>query len=542
MSAGRLLLRGGQVVDGSGARPVRADVLIEDGLIRAVGVLPAGLDAAMLDVTGALVTPGFVDVHAHDDLALLKPGFADPKLLQGVTLDVVGNCGHGCAPVGADPGLLGTYSGPVLGAFPDPLPWRTFPDYLDHLARSALPTNAVALVPHGALRASVAGYARRPLRPDELRGALDALREGLDHGAAGLSLGLMYAPGDAAPRAELYALARVLARHGKLLAVHLRNEGDGILRSADEALDVARRTGVAVHLSHLKVVSPRNHGRMPELLDRLDAARADGVDVTADVYPYAAGSTTVAAMFPAWALAEGTPGLLTVLADRHDRARVVDDLRREWETLENNVLALGGDRIVLAGFTRADNLGHEGRSLAGIATERGTDPVTCLCDLVVEERGALTVVLFQMDERDVADALAWPWSMVGSDGLPIEARYTHPRMYGTFPRVLARYAVRHGLFTVPEAVRRMTSLPADRFGVPGRGRLVPGAVADLTVLDLDSLADRATFTDPRQLPSGVRAVLLGGTPVAEDGRRTADAGRLVRIGGASAHRTSPALP
>lgn len=532
----RLLLRDGELLDGTGGAATRVDVLVEDDIVRAL-LPPAARgtevsDAEVLDCSGCLVTPGFVDAHAHDDLALLKPGFAEPKLVQGVTTDVIGNCGHGCAPLGQDPAGQAAYSAPVLGAFPDGFaespPWRTVPEYLDRLASCPLPTNAVALVGHGALRSAVAGHRQGTLTGLELDTAAWMLDEALDHGAAGLSLGLMYAPGSAADHDELAALARTVVKREGVLAVHLRSEGDDIRASLEEVFRVARQSGVALHLSHLKVVSPANHGRMPELVETLDAARDEGIDLTADVYPYTAGSTTVSAMFPGWALADGVPRLLEQLADPDARARVVADLRRPWPGMENNVRALGGERIVLAGFDRPEHAGYEGTTLATIAADRGTDPVECLCDLVVAEQAGLTVVLHQLSEDDVATALAWPWSMIGSDGLPIEGAYTHPRMYGTFPRVLGEYTLRQGVLDTADAVRRMTTFPARRFGLRGRGCVATGQVADLTVLDPARLRDRATYASPRRAPTGVRAVLVCGRVCATDGTALQSTGTLLR--------------
>lgn len=520
MNAGRVLLHGGEVVDGTGAERRRADVLVEDGRISAVADIPPGIDAHIHDISGSVVFPGFIDVHAHDDLALLRQGGVEPKVMQGVTVDVIGNCGHGCAPVATDPQMQASYSGPVLGRFPDALPWRSFPEYLDRLSAAGLRTNAVALVPHGALRASVSGYARRPLDARELARATDDLDEALERGAAGLSLGLMYAPGDVADHAELVALARGVAARGRILAAHVRSEGDDIIGSLRELLDIARRSGVRVQLSHLKVVSPRNRGRMPEILALLDAARSEGIDITADVYPYTAGSTTAAALFPNWTLADGVPGLLASLEKPSERARIVASMYRPWEQRENSFHALGAQGILLAGFRQPGNEAYEGARLSDVADERGIDAAECLCRLMTEEHGELTVVMFQMDESDVTTALSWPWSLIGSDGLPVQSPYTHPRMYGTFARVLSEYVRKRGLLTLEEATRRMTALPAERFRIPARGVIRAGAAADLVVASPERIEDHATFAAPRRSPEHVGAVLVNGAYAALDGVAT----------------------
>lgn len=530
MNRNRVLLHGGEVVDGTGAERRRADVLVEDGRISAVADIPCDIDAPVVDVSGSVVFPGFIDVHAHDDLALLRPGGVEPKIMQGVTVDVVGNCGHGCAPVATDPQMQASYSGPVLGRFPEAFPWESFPEYLDQLSAAGLRTNAVALVPHGALRASISGYARRPLDARELARATRDLDEALERGAAGLSLGLMYAPGDVADHTELVALARVVAARDRILAAHIRSEGDAIVGSLRELLDIARRSGVRVQLSHLKVVSPRNRGRMPEILAVLDAARSEGIDITADVYPYTAGSTTAAALFPNWTLADGVPGLLASLDMPSERARIVASMYRPWEQQENSFRALGPDGILLAGFRQPGNEGYEGARLSDVADERGVDAAECLCQLMTEERGELTVVMFQMDEADVTTALSWPWSLIGSDGLPVQSPYTHPRMYGTFARIFSEYVRKRGLLTIEEATRRMTTLPAERFRIPGRGVLRAGAAADLVVASPERIEDHATFAAPRRFPEHVRAVLVNGEFATLDGTATeSTAGALLPI-------------
>ncbi|OEU85030.1 hypothetical protein DB35_28990 [Streptomyces abyssalis] len=520
MSPARVLLHGGEVVDGTGAGRRRADVLVEGDRISAVTGIPSGIDAHVMDVSGSVVFPGFIDAHAHDDLALLRPGGVESKVMQGVTVDVIGNCGHGCAPVATDPRLQASYSGPVLGRFPEAVSWQSFPEYLDRLSTTGLRTNAVALVPHGALRASITGYARRPLDARELARATRDLDQALERGAAGLSLGLMYAPGDVADRAELVALARVVAARGRVLAAHIRSEGDDVIDSLRELLDIARRSDVRVQLSHLKVVSPRNRGRMPEVLAVLDAARSEGIDITADVYPYAAGSTTAAALFPNWALADGVPGLLALLDTPSERARIVASMHRPWQRQENSFHALGAQGILLAGFRQPGNEAYEGARLSDVADERGVDAAECLCRLMTEEQGELTVVMFQMDEDDVTTALSWPWSLIGSDGLPVQSPYTHPRMYGTFARILSEYVRKRGLLTLEEAIRRMTALPAERFRIPGRGVVREGAAADLVVASPEQIEDHATFAAPRRFPEHVRAVLVNGAFATLDGVAT----------------------
>lgn len=513
-----LLLAGGLVHDGSGGAPVRADVLVDRGRILRVGLdlsPPPGTDVPdteVVDARGLEVLPGFVDVHAHDDAALLRPGAVEPKVRQGVTTTVIGNCGHGCAPSGDD-GSLEAYSTPVLGPFP-PQRWPTFGAYLTELAARPLRLNALALVPHAPVRAAQIGTDTRAADAREVDRIAGAVGEALDAGAAGVSLGLMYAPGSAADRAELLAIARAVSLRGKLLVAHVRNEADDLLASLAEFVDLGRASGAALHVSHLKVTGPRNVGRMPQAIAALDAVRAEGLDVTADVYPYEAGSTTVATLFPGWTTERGIASLLATLGDPDSRAAVLAGLREPWPgPLENYFASVGPAAILLAGFGRPEHADFEGRSIADIATVLDRDPAECLIDLVRAEAGTLTVVLFQTDLAGMVDALAWPHTLVGSDGLPREQGYVHPRLYGTFARVLSQYAGPGRVLSRAAAIRRMSVGAARRFGVSGPVGVAPGAPADLQLLDPARYADRASYATPRRHPAGVVGVWINGRRV-----------------------------
>jgi N-acyl-D-amino-acid deacylase len=545
-----LVLAGGTVWDGSGGAGRVADVVVRDGVVTAVGVGAAasvtdtggtgrlgeragaatsvgdghrasssgGPDGVeVVDASGLDVLPGFVDVHAHDDAALFRPGGVAPKTGQGVTTTIVGNCGQGVAPSTTDPDdrSLEDYSRPVLGGFPARR-WGTFADYVRTLAEGdadgRFGLHAATLVPHAPLRAGVLGFERRPA----------------DAGALGVSLGLMYAPGDAADRPELVALARECAIRGALLVAHVRNEADGLRDSIDELASLGRETGAAVHVSHLKVTGPRNVGGMPAIVERLDALRDSGVDVSADVYPYDAGSTTVASLFPPATADRGVESLLEALrSGTRSRRQVLDGLLEPWagSTLENQYAAIGPARISLAGFTRAEHAGFEGRPLSDIAASFGADPREVLADLVLAERGALTVIVFHTDLEGMRTALAWPQTLVGSDGLPRETGTVHPRLYGTFSRVLDEYAGSgpRAVLSRGEAIARMSTRASSRFGLGGRGDggarvggaggalgIAPGAVADLQLIDPGAYADRATYATPRLGPSGLVGLWAAG--------------------------------
>lgn len=514
--AGSFVLRGGLVHVGDGRRAIEADVAVRDGVIVELGALgseplgtePLGTETEteVLDVRGLEILPGFVDVHSHDDAALFRPCGLAPKTGQGVTTTVVGNCGLGLAP--SSPALVES-AGPVLGEFPATT-WPAFVDYLASLAGAALAVHAVALVPHAPLRVAAMGPARRRATAAERDRMAGAAGDALDAGAAGISLGLMYSPGDSADRAELLALARQAAARDRLLVAHVRNEADHLRASLDELADLGRETGARVHVSHLKVTGPRNAGSMPAIVDHLDALREGGVDVSADVYPYDAGSTTVVSLFPPWALDGGADGLLARLGDPEQRARVLQSLLAPWNdtALENQWAAIGPERIVLVGFADPALSAFEGLSVREAATLREQDPLETLADLVLATGAQLTVIVFHTDLEGMKTALAWPHTLVGSDGLPRETGTVHPRLFGTFSRALTLGVLPRG-----EMIRKMTQDATARFGIAGRGRIEPGFAADLQLVDARAYADRATYAEPRLSPAGLRAVWVGGRRV-----------------------------
>jgi N-acyl-D-aspartate/D-glutamate deacylase len=547
-----LVLVGATVHDGRGGAAQVADVVVREGMVAAVGpgaaasVVDAGRATSTLasgsgsgsrsgsvggvevvDARGLEVLPGFVDVHAHDDAALFRPGGIAPKVSQGVTTTIVGNCGQGVAPSPPPTGptdppdrSLEQYSLPVLGPFPDRR-WATFGDYADTLAREQLGIHARTLVPHAPVRASVLGMVRRPADAGETSRIAGAVGDALDAGALGVSLGLMYAPGDAADRLELLAIAREVAARDGLLVAHVRNEADGLRASVDELASLGRESGARVHVSHLKVTGPRNVGGMGAIVDHLDDLRAEGLDISADVYPYDAGSTTVASLFPPSTADRGVESLLEALGDPTARASVLAGLEQLWPgtALENQWAAIGPARILLAGFARPENAGLEGRSVADIAAELGGDPREVLADLVLAERGALTVIVFHTDLEGMRTALAWPHTLVGSDGLPRESGTVHPRLYGTFARLLDVYGGTgpSAVLTREEAVHRMSVAAHRRFRTLASSTpvgVVPGARADLQLVDPVAYADRATYAEPRRPPSGVRGVWVAGELVA----------------------------
>jgi N-acyl-D-aspartate/D-glutamate deacylase len=504
-----ILLVNGRIIDGSGKPAFRGNVAVKDGVIAAVGPDVQGDSAQTLDVQGAYVAPGLIDAHTHDDLAVLRDPAHEPKLRQGVTTAVLGNCGHGCAPLGADAATQLRYSEPVLGKYTGRINWKTFDEYMNTLVRSPKSLNTVAQIPHGAVHAAVMGFEARPATAREIEVMVGIVETAMQAGAVGMSFGLMYAPGCYAAEDELIAVAGAVARHGGVLNCHLRNEGNELMAAIDEFLHVARSGGAPAHISHLKIIGKANHGKIGRIVDKLEELRAKGEDITCDVYPYPAGSTTITSLIPHWAVEGGVYALLERLRDASQREKIKDDLKKPWGAMENHVLGTGYDNIFVCGLSRLTNVGYEGKSLQEIAGLMGLEPDEALLTLIEEEEGKPSIILFQMSEDDVREVLRLPWSMIGSDGLPLDSPILHPRHYGTFPRLLGHYAREVGLFSVEEAVRKMTTLPARRFNLANRGLVAEGYAADLIVFS-EAVSDRATFSEPRQYPLGIEHVIVNG--------------------------------
>jgi len=519
-----LLLRGGTVVDGSGAPGERADVAIAGDRIAAVArALPARA-ARVLDVAGLVVAPGFIDAHAHSDLFYLDCPAAESKLRQGCTTEVVGMCSFSPAPV--DPARRDLTAAWVagIGARLD-IRWERFGEYLAALRAARPSINVVPFVGHGALRLAALGPDDRPAGPDALRAMIRLLDEALDAGAFGFSTGLVYPPSAYATTEELVALARAMAGRGGLYFSHIRNEGAGLLAAVAEAIHVGEAAGVGVQIAHVKAAGRENWGKLEAALRAIDAARARGVDVTGDAYPYDASSTKMDNLLPAWAHVGGVPRLLERLADPATRRRIVDECLVDGERWRApSVGTVGFDEVQVATCRRRE---LEGLTLAELARRRGVPPAEALLDLLREEQATVSMVVFAQSPDNVARALAHPAIMVGSDSLGLTAGpgphpgKPHPRMYGTFPRVLAVYVREHGRLTLEQAVHKMTGMPARRLGLRDRGLLRPGAAADVVVFDPATVRDEATFADPHRYPTGIPYVIVNGALVVDGGRFTA---------------------
>lgn len=510
-----LLIRGGSVVDGTGAPARRSDVVVDGSRIVAVG--PGASDGStrrVLDADGLVVAPGFIDMHSHADFTQpFYPG-ARNSLGQGVTTEVLGNCGYSPAPVATDAGRADEQRAACHGLGPGlAWDWHSFGEFLDRLDAARPAVNCVQLVGHGMLRLAVVGADQRAATDPELA-AMHAMAAGaLAAGAWGMSSGLVYPPGAFASTDEIVRVGQALQPLDGLYASHIRDETDGLADALSEAVRIGQRLGVRVQVSHLKAAGRSNHGRAAEALSILRAARTAGVRVTQDAYPYTAGSTLLTQLLPPWVHDGGTDELVARLGSADIRARIADDIRDGLPGWPNYSQSSGGpDSIRIAAVARPSLAGLEGLTLTRAAAIAGTDTLTVVLDTIVADRGATTMIVSLMDEADVDAILDDPHTAIGSDQLGVtspDAR-VHPRAYGSFVRVLGRYVRDRGRLDLAAAIHRMTGFPADILGLSDRGRITAGAIADLVVFDPDRVADLSTYEAPNLSPVGVEAVLLGG--------------------------------
>jgi N-acyl-D-aspartate/D-glutamate deacylase len=527
-----LLIRGGTILDGIGAEAVRADIGIRGEAIVAVGDLSQAHAGRVLDATGLRVTPGFIDIHTHSDISVtFDPGQAS-ALAMGVTTQITGNCGLSLG-LAANTDVF-TFEKRWLAPHGARITWNTFAQHLRLIEDNGVATNYLSLAGHGTLRKRVIGMEERAPQADEMQAMQRELDTAMDAGVWGLSSGLEYPPSSYATEDELVELSKIVAARGGFYATHLRSEGDTLVESVQEALNISERAGLPLQLSHHKAEGRPNWGKVRTTLDMVEAARARGLDVQLDQYPYTAFMTGLAIQtLPRHALSGSTEEMVARLRDPVQRAAILAEMRAahpDWEDLS----AASPWNNVLIGISRG-RPEIQGRTVASLAQEAGRSPLDYVLDLLIETGGMVAAIHFAIDETDIATVMRYPWTAIGSDGVGTHpdgiasADRIHPRAYGTFPRVLGRYVRELGILTEAEAIHKMTGLPAARLGLKARGVIAPGHFADLTLYDPKTVGDRATFEAPHQFAAGIHTVLVNGQIAYDNGQPTdARAGHVLR--------------
>lgn len=515
-----LLIRGGLLFDGSGQPGVPGDLAIEGGKIVALGGNAGGPAKKTIDATGLAVAPGFIDIKTHSDFTLPINPKAESKVRQCVTTEIIGHCGFSVAP--ALPGkvaLLKDYLSPSAPW----LPFRelTFPDYLDTFPSTAV--NAGMLVGHNTLRLMVMGMENRAPTPDELKAMVALLESGLEAGALGMSSGLFTSPGSYAQPDEMIALGHVLKKYNAAYFTHLRDESNKVIEAVEEALDVAEQCGVHVEIVHFKCSGMDNWGKAKQALDMIAKAKARGLDVDCDAYPYAAGSNPLKNLLPQWVQAGGVDAMLARLTKSETRDRIAADIERDGLNNWGRIPSWDCVQISISPFQPE----HQGKTIAQLAEAKGIDPIDMVCRYLVDDNGATRVLVTSISEDDITDIVRSPMALVGSDGNCVATYGTvsqgmpHPRFYGTFPRIIDHYVREKNVLPLEIAIHKMTGATARALKLKDRGLLKEGYAADVAIFDPQDFRDRATYRDPHQYPTGARtSVIVNGKLVVENATHT----------------------
>lgn len=515
-----LLIQNVNLYDGTGQPPCTADVAIEGERIAAIELsdgqgIPPQSARQILSGQSLCLAPGFVDIHSHSDLALLVCTTADSKIHQGITTDVFGNCGESAFPISPKNRQDYQQSLKSIGA---ELAWESISDYRKLLENTPISVHAMTLVGHASVRSAVMGYEDRPPTSDELKAMEHEVEKAVEEGAVGLSTGLQYPPGRFAAREEVMALANAARRKGGIYTTHMRCEGDDLMESIEETLDVTRQTGIPTIISHLKASGRPNWGKVAHAITQIEIARRQGFPVVFDRYPYLASSTTLDIYMPAWAQSGGKEQLTERLKSGDEK------LFAEYRSLVET--QSGWENILIVDTPAQDANSLIGKSVAQIASERGKEGWRTAIDLLIEGNCRVDMCNFSMCQEDTDRVLAHPYCMIGTDASiasnqgALGRRKPHPRAYGTFPRFLSEYVRDRHLLSVEEAIRRMSALPAEVLGLKQRGLVKKGYYADLVVFQLERLEDHARFGDPHHFPGGIVHVLVNGQPVILDGKHT----------------------
>jgi N-acyl-D-amino-acid deacylase len=527
-----ILIKNGSVIDGTGNPARQGDIGIHNGRIAAIGSLKNYSAAEKIDAAGLVVCPGFIDVHSHSDTTIYFDNTFPSSIRQGITTSVLGNCGDNLAPLPPQTrdAYLQLYS--LLappGVSYSAVPWATFGEYLAWTEAHGCVANSAHLVGFGTVRvAGGPGFEDRPPTAKEIKSMQSYVREAMEAGALGMSTGLIYAPQAFAKTEEIIALATVVAEYGGLYCSHIRGEGATVVDAVNEVIEIVEKSGCrGGHIAHHKVAGRAYWGKSRQTLELMESANARGTSITCDQYPYSRGMTSLITLLPPWAHAGGPAKLIARLKDPADRGRIKADIQNGIEGWENWIKDAGFDAIFISAVKTDKWRSIEGQSIAEITRLTGRpDAWQTLFELLIDENGEGTMTIELMDEQDIRRIMTARYTMVGTDGWGINPAGVlghgkpHPRYYGTYPRILGKYVREEGVLTLEDAVRRMTSFPARRFGLRDRGLLQEDLWADVVVFDAERVRDKATYLEPHRFPEGIVHVLVNGQIVVENEQQT----------------------
>ena len=526
-----VLIVNGTVYAGDGGAPFQADIGISGDRIAAIGEL-TGTAAKTIDASGLAVAPGFINLLSWATESLIEDGRSQSDIRQGVTLEVMGE-GQSMGPMNE---AMKEEAFQLSSDIKFDIEWTTLSEYLEYLEARGISSNVASFIGATTVRIHVLGYEDRPPTPEELVEMENLVDQAMRNGALGIGSSLIYAPAFYSTTEELIALNRVAARYDGRYISHIRSEGTQLLEAVEELITIAREAGIGAEIYHLKAGGKDNWDKMEDVFAMVEAARAEGLDITADMYTYTAGATGLDAAMPPWVQEGGHDAWVERLKDPEIRARVIAEMKQPGDDWENLYYAAGSpDKLILLGFKNQALKPLTGKTLAEVAAMRGTSPEDTIVDLVIEDDSRVGTAYFLMTEENIRKKIAQPWMAFGSDAgsLAPEGVFLksnpHPRAYGTFARLLGKYVREEGVISLSEAIRRLTSFPAENLGLEGRGLLQEGYFADIAIFDPATISDRATFADPHQYATGVQHVIVNGVPVLLDGEHTgATPGRFVR--------------
>jgi len=534
-----LVLRNGHLIDGTGSPWYAADVAVKDGRIAAIGNLADAKATRSIDVHGMVVAPGFIDMLGQSEITLLVDPRAPSKIFQGITTEITGE-GQSVAPLND---AMIKENQPGLDHYHLKADWRTLAQYFARIEKQGIGINMGTYVGAASVRAMVIGYGNRAPTADELTQMEALVEQGMQQGALGLSTALQYPPAPYASTEELIALAKVASRHGGIYATHMRSEGNAEDAALDETFRIGREANIGVEIFHLKTSGRENWGKMPHVIERIEKARAEGIDVAADTYAYTAWNNDMAAFTPPWANDGGSEKLVERLKDPAMRARMRKDMTTPTGDWDNEWLAIQGPQdILICSVNNPELVKYQGKRVSQIAAAWKEDAIDTIFDFLIKDKAGTYVTVFGMDEPDVALALQQPWVSIDNDASGTSPEgllgkdHPHPRAYGTFPRILAKYVRDEHKLTLADAIRKFTSLAAQRARLVDRGVIKQGMWADLVVFDPASVHDVATYQDPNRYSVGMQHVIVNGVAVIEDGKMTGKLpGKVLRGPGYTGH-------
>ncbi|MBN1155013.1 D-aminoacylase [candidate division KSB1 bacterium] len=522
-----ILIKNGTVIDGTGSEAFQGDIGVIGDKIAAIGNLKSTTADTVIDGKGLVISPGFIDIHSHTDLELLVNPKAESKIHQGVTTELSGNCGYSPFPLNDSDFLQ--EDADAFAKYGFHINWNDVNNFLLILQNHKISINYATLTGHGNLRSYVVGKNDVQATPQQLKLMMDLLRQSIENGSFGLSTGLEYAPGSYASTSELIELNKVVAQLNGIYATHMRDEEDFVEEAIEEALTICRESGVSMQISHLKANHPHNWHKLDHMLEMIHSASASGLPILADRYPYIAFGTGLSAFLPLWARQGNEAEIISRLNDKH----LIPQIDKHLETQGKN---MGGwERVVITYCSLKDNKQLVGKSIAHCANEKNLSATDFIRSILTREKNRVRIVGFGMSEDNLRKVLSSPLIMIASDGNAISPQgilaegQPHPRYYGTFPRVLGKYCREEQLFDLPTAVKKMTSMPAQKMGIPKRGILAKDYYADIVLFNSDTVIDRATFENPHQFPVGIDYVIVNGKITVSQGEHTsARAGAILR--------------